>query len=520
MASLPLRLALACALLLALCAGARAHAVPVEAIPADGAVLTAPPAAVTLRFNEPVHLIALRVIAPDGQPLPGTAEPGPDGTVVRFALPAGAADGGYLVSYRVTSADGHPVGGSLAFGIGTAPVTPAGAAEAAPLRPLAAVLRAFHVGGVLAAAGGALFVLLVPGRSHPLAGRVAPVLLAAAAVAAVAGVAALILHGVRLGGPEVWRAVLAGPPARSLAVTLAGLAAIAAGAIRPDRAAAALAGGAGLCVAAFAMTGHAASAPPAWAAVPAILLHTAAAAFWVGALPPLAMALARLPADAAVVGRFSALAVGAVGVLVAAGAALTVMQAGAIAAFPGTGYGGVWLVKVGLVAVLLTLAVLNRVVLTPRLTRPPGAGAGALRRSIAAELALVAGILAATGWLTQTEPPRATEAAAPAGVALTATAQGVTAAVRMHPGRVGPNRLGVTLTDAAGVPVDAAAVDAALSLPEAGVEPLARPLDRQEAGGYTADLTLPLPGTWSLRLDVRIGDFDLVILRTDIAVTP
>ena len=98
-------------------AGASAHAVLLEALPADGARLEAAPAELVLRFNEPVVPMAVKLLDGQGAELAGVAvEPGGETVVVRPSgpLPKGA----YFLSYRVASLDAHPVAATLRFGIG------------------------------------------------------------------------------------------------------------------------------------------------------------------------------------------------------------------------------------------------------------------------------------------------------------------------------------------------------------------------------------------------------------------
>jgi len=100
-------------------APAGAHAVLVGSDPADGSRLTAAPAKVTLRFDEPVGLDLgyLRVVDGSGNRVDAGAaqHPNGDGTAVSVSLKAGLGDSSYLASYRVTSADSHPIAGSIRF---------------------------------------------------------------------------------------------------------------------------------------------------------------------------------------------------------------------------------------------------------------------------------------------------------------------------------------------------------------------------------------------------------------------
>src|SRR5262249_13266301 len=115
-ASLGARL-IALLIALALASEACAHASLVKAVPADGAGVPLPPATVTLSLHEPGSPPVRRLIGPDGAPIAPTAVTAEDTTVTISAPPA-LRRGTHVLSWRVISADGHPVGGSLLFSIG------------------------------------------------------------------------------------------------------------------------------------------------------------------------------------------------------------------------------------------------------------------------------------------------------------------------------------------------------------------------------------------------------------------
>ena len=94
-----------------------AHASLVRAEPADGALVAEPPAALRLTFNEPVTPLVIRLIAPDGTTT--TPEATTENTTVTVK-PGPLRRGTHVLSWRVISADGHPVGGSLVFSVGEA----------------------------------------------------------------------------------------------------------------------------------------------------------------------------------------------------------------------------------------------------------------------------------------------------------------------------------------------------------------------------------------------------------------
>src|ERR1700759_831283 len=96
---------------------ASAHASLISVEPGDGSVVTQAPKAVRLRFNEPVTPADVKLIDAAGKP---RADAGVDahGETIDIKLPDGLPSGTQTVSYRVISADGHPVGGSTVFSIG------------------------------------------------------------------------------------------------------------------------------------------------------------------------------------------------------------------------------------------------------------------------------------------------------------------------------------------------------------------------------------------------------------------
>lgn len=95
---------------------ASAHNVLRGTDPADGATLDVAPDRVTLTFDQPALALGTQIVveAPDGRQVSAGEAELVDATVSeRLAgdLPAGD----YVVEWRVTSADGHPVSGTFRF---------------------------------------------------------------------------------------------------------------------------------------------------------------------------------------------------------------------------------------------------------------------------------------------------------------------------------------------------------------------------------------------------------------------
>jgi copper resistance protein D len=149
--------------------------------------------------------------------------------------------------------------------------------------------------------------------------------------------------------------------------------------------------------------------------VAADIVHLIAAAAWVGGLLPLAFMLAAanrassLAVARAVSLRFSAYGIVAVGALLFTGAINTWYLAGSIRALTETDYGHLLLIKIALFLVMLGLAAVNRLLLTPALAADAGQGRSRdafrqLRRNVAIEIGAGAIILSVVAVLGVTPP--------------------------------------------------------------------------------------------------------------------
>jgi copper transport protein len=517
---------------------AHAHAVLLESSPAADAVLEDAPERAVLRFNEPVRPAVIRLLQAAEEvsiELEGVEVTDAE---LSAPLPSGLPDGSYVLSYRVTSADGHAVVGSFVFAIGApGAATPLeAAAESDEFWAGAGMAaRALWYGSLLLAAGLALFlgVLPVPTELRP------PLRQALAWIAVLGLTACLAIIGTTggtlYGGPpdallqsEPWRIALASPIAASIAAAAPGLALLLLAARRTSHhERLALFAGALLVAVSFALSGHAATSGPAWITRPALVLHALCAAYWVGAFAPLLLALRRLPREdaLALLGSFSAGAVLAVTCLVLAGVVLAALQVRTPAALLTTDYGRLLLLKLALVAVLLALGARNRLVLTPALERRTDAAVG-LRRTIGVDLALAAGVVALTAGLGSVPPPRALaeqSAHAHAGHApreytAYAAEQGYRLVLVTSPAGIGDNRIDLYLTDEQGRPVGAKATEMSFALPDLGVEALRAAAAAVAPGHFRGRVDLPLAGDWQVQADVLIDDFTKLPFQARIVV--
>lgn len=504
-------------------AEARAHASLIATEPADGSVVQQVPAALVLRFDELVRPIRISVVGPQG-PVAASPTGDAEAAMLRVALPAGLPRGTYLASWRVISADGHPIAGTVAFGIGAAPVAAAPPAVAEGAWPDAASLLRFALYCVLAfGAGGALFRALVAEPPLSLRRRMG--------IAAVAGLPICLLAigvqgGAMLGGAfpgalaerATWQAALGATVADRAAVVMLGLVITAIG-MRRDGHAARWAGGAGavVAVAGLGLSGHAAVG--GWGVQLMLVAHALAACFWIGALAPLlALLAAGGQAAAGAVRRFSTIALPAVALLLVSGVVQAARHLPDLAALLATRYGQLLLAKAALAALLLALAGLNRLHLAPALEAGREDSRRALRGAIAAEIVLATIVLGVTAVLTMTNP-HAHHAPAPgahdhaghvmAGEVVQAQQPGLALSLRIDPARTGTNRLALTLAGPDGSPLASPEVWIALSHAEAGVAGVLRRLEQVGPGSYAYEgPELVVPGKWTARIDVLVGDFD------------
>lgn len=99
----------------AMASPASAHARLEASSPKDGSTLTATPPEVMLRFNEPIKSGLNQVTVKAGSTDATDGELEVDGNSVYQPLKSSLKADTYTVTYKVVSADGHPISGSLKF---------------------------------------------------------------------------------------------------------------------------------------------------------------------------------------------------------------------------------------------------------------------------------------------------------------------------------------------------------------------------------------------------------------------
>jgi len=415
-------------------APADAHALLESTTPERGAVLDTAPRQVVMRFSEAVELElgAVRVHDGAGREVQQGApfHPGRDDRAVAVRLRPGLPDDGYTATYRVISADAHPVSGGFVFGVGKeaagSSATVADLLEgegSGPVTSVAfAVVRALQFAAIALAVGAlavlilvwlpALAALVVPepawrAASDAFAARWRKLLLGAAVIGLLSALLALPLQvataegatfwssiddtrevlDTRFGtvwglGALAWLTVLGLGLARRASVPAVRPATVGAAGVavpRPGRSVAALALPLLWLACLPALGGHASVQEPVAALLPANVLHVIAASAWIGGIAVLVFALPaatrklELPDRTrlliAAMGRFSKLALISVAALLTGGIVQSLLELGAVDDLLDTAYGRAILVKVILVAALIAVGAHNRRRTLPALAR-------------------------------------------------------------------------------------------------------------------------------------------------------
>src|ERR1700742_983999 len=196
--------------------GVSAHASLVSAEPNDGSVLAVAPKMVQLHFNESVTPVVVRLIDASGVSRGDTAVHTVDQTIY-LTLPDELPRGTQVVSYRVISQDGHPVGGSLVFSIGA---TTGAAPAPTNVRSVAALIWLARIGvnlGLFVGVGGAFFGAWIA-KAPPAATKL---IVAALAIGLASAVISLGLQGLDVLGLGL-RAIVTPPPWAAAAATSLG----------------------------------------------------------------------------------------------------------------------------------------------------------------------------------------------------------------------------------------------------------------------------------------------------------
>lgn len=534
---------------------ASAHAELLSTTPENGAVLDEAPAEAVLTFNESVQLIdgSIRLFPGDEDPL--TLDAHVSNTSVIAALPADLADGAYALSYRVVSADGHPISGAITFTIGDTPqavaTTPVVETATPPSTQFAvSVLTALQYLTLLIFAGLILFERLVLRSNTPPDRRSRNILRLTGIVAAAASLLLIPASALNVAGESLaavvspsawWPGVFWAPVVAAIIVCVGLTGAAVLWTRQQDRRGTRLLAALLplLALAAPVLVGHTQLMEPRALIIAADLGHLLAGSFWTGGVLGLLLFLAATrattvreastaPALAAkVVQKFSRLAIWSVVILAVSGTVMGVLIVGSFDALITTSYGLTLLLKIGIVIPVIAIAVYNRTRLLPRITSRPTARMQwqTLTRTLSYEAALLIAVLLLTGFLTNLSPTHehhdtssASTAATAQTVTIDADAQGLALRGELEPALTGENEITFTLEyDGESVAPDEVTLRTTQAEHDLGPFETTAELD-PATGEYSAELNMPVAGEWELQVLARVSTFAQPIVTIPVTV--
>ena len=534
---------------LAIAPAAGAHAVLEESRPSNDSVVQVSPAQVTLRFSESIDTSpsAIRVYAADGARVDDGSIERPDANVASVGLEPRLADGTYTVTWRVVSADTHPVAGAFVFHVGAPGAQPGGIAEqllqsSATSRTVSiafTTIRFLSYALIFLCVGGMTGIALVLGRaSEATRRRLLGLVAGFAGGLVVVSLVGIVLQAAEAAGVGIldafrWRLIDEVLGTRFGQVWLARavlglLLAIGAIALRRARGRAAeLTLDAALVVCAGLVLTPAAAGHSNGGAASFIsdVVHVQAGAVWIGGLAFVLLALLfertrrwELASDA--VPRFSTIAVISVAALLVAGLVNAYLQVRSWSGLWETTYGRLILVKAGLLLPILALGAYNNRKEVPLLRRDIATPVEKRRFALttAAELVLVVAVLAVTAVLVA-EPPARTVTSPVGPYATTAAIGAFEANVVVDPAKTGPNQIHLYLTRKNGQPADVAEMTVVATLPSQGIGPLRFETRRLAPGHFVATgASLGFAGDWTLRLEGRQGEFTALVTTVTVPI--
>ena len=537
--------AVAAALVLAWAPPASAHATLIDTDPDEGAVLESVPDLIRFTFNEPVRGVpdGVQVFDAEGESIRSSSRT--SDTELLVTLDEEPGEGSLIVAWRVVSADGHPISGTLTLAVGSPSAIVKEPSVDPPDDRIAVALSLSRwpaYAGLLLAVGLVWFatLLLPPGLDkldRPWS-RIRRLVHLSAGVGIVGWVVGLPLTALYLRGTgpgtlaegATWRSL----PPFEVAVTIATVGALLATAwllpARPGKTSRhRLAGIAGLlALAPLPLSGHT-QAEDATVLVSMVdWLHVAAGAVWLGGLVGLGLALPALAgrsnSAAVVVSRFSTAAASVLAALVLSGAFLAWRIVGSWSALVNDVYGQLLLLKICIAAAAAVLAAYNRFRLLPRTQAATGfhdqvAATRVLARTVTAEAGVLVAVLLVTGFLVQTSPPTGEVPVSPqaADTVTERTALGdLEAVITLSPASTGMNTLTLSLRDEAGQPAASAQPPRVRITQDdlAGDVPLAP----TGPGTFRGQVVIPRDGVWQVQVSARLSKFDNPVATVDFHV--
>ena len=513
-----------------------AHAQFTGSEPGPDSILENSPHEIVLAFTQAVTPVSVTLVGPDGALVESVDDVLANGDRVVLPVTAPLDAGTHVVSFRVLSGDSHPISGGFRFSMASTAVAvedPASSAGQGPVTsadsvppispavtdpmpsdvPEKAIRVAFML-ALLLAAGLVIFRLTI---SLPdsldswvllLSRRIGGIGLILAI--AYFMIATLTVTGVADFRPRHLYVVLQSSIGVSLLVAIVGFLFLSMSG-RGERILGGL--GAAILVASRVLTGHPASQEPMLLLVPAMAVHVATAAFWFASLWVLLRFLRKGPLAEApqILSAFARVARWSVSALLLVGLAMAVIHLKSVNALLETDYGNLLLWKLGGVAGLLVLAIINKHWLTPDLLAR--FDARRLKTSIRIEALLMLLVIAASTLLAATSPVAHADASVAqsdsARVSVPSDTGSFTLQVAFSSAPYDETQpLSVELFDASGAPYTPLEVSVTVTIPSRRIEALPLTIVRQEGNHLVIETDFPNAPDTRFEARVLVTDFD------------
>jgi copper transport protein len=507
-----------------------AHAVLQESTPSNNSVVRTSPKTVSLRFNEAVETAfgSIRVYDCGGGRVDSGKITRPSKDSVAVTIDRKLAKGTYTVTWRVISADSHPVAGAFVFNVKRANASTCkqvfGAKTPGTIDALFKFVRGLDFALILLVVGGAIALAVVlRSAAAELRTRMFRILAGLSFGLVIAGALCIVLQGAVAGGFGLseafrWDTVHSVLQTRfghaflwqiGVAIVIGALAMMASRSRRLEL----LPLFALLLIPTISAAGHARTSGAL--AIFLDVFHVAAASTWVGGLAftILGLLLAgddRWPLASRAVPRFSLLAVFSVATLITAGTIRGYQEVRAFHGLWDTRYGQLLLVKIALVLPLLLLGLYNNRYAVPRLKKQIASVVEQRRflRAAGTELAIMAAIVGVTAVLV-TEPPAKASISAAKYATDTIPIGPLELNYLIDPAKTGPNVIHLYFyRPKSGFPASVDDAKMSATLPSKNLGPLRIPLTRIVPSHYTTSAgVFPEAGDWQVTFEIRRGQF-------------
>jgi copper transport protein len=490
---------------------ASAHAVLLSSDPPDGQTLTDAPRQITLRFSESVTPTrdAIRIHDSSGQEVDTPPVRHADGTRNAITVDAPVLEpGGYIVLYRVISADSHSIQGTLNFSVGTSnPVTDnAGLTRTllsaertdTDVRILHNIVRGIVLISAVLAIGALVMLHILPGSPGP---RFARTFLVVLAVSTALGI---LSHSLYVNAAAITAILDADLVTDTLmtnygAGALLRLAAVIAALVLMRHRVTAFCAAA-LIALSFGIAGHAGTGRLPALGLALDLVHVLAGSIWFAGLIIVLVAVRRSDENSTVIlQRFSRIALICATAVFASGVLQAIRQLDSFHALTSTDHGRLIIAKAALFAIITAAAARARA-----LTQRPTTSSA--KKYLAVEVLFATAVLVVTVVLVGTSP---NASAGERAYERTSTLGSLRVALHVDPASVGTANATVRITDPNGVAVDVPDVAMTLTLANEGIGPFRIDLQKQNVGEFaTNSMTVPSPGKWTVRVVIRTSDVD------------